>query len=291
MRFQRITPAQAYGHPDFVTDVPIQGPTDEGIRAADCWWTQNVLPVRKPACVDCRGPIPLWAKNPTAWNGGPPEYGGNGGPNCRGEILVHNGRRVAGFALDGHDGVRGWSVAEYRDGGSLSAAGDPAATFTSDQQAWVVATLNSLNTNIGQSTGTSCTSWQDAGTNLAAAVGCFQFWANGNGKGSLRTDGVLDQDTLKLLVQTAQAHAGDFPTMFPTAPAVPEPPPAPAAPAAPVAPAAPAAPPPPEPPPVDNSGAVVEAGMTKNAKLALGIASAIVVGGVVYTATRRRKKS
>jgi hypothetical protein len=282
MRFQRITPAQAYGHPDFVTDVPIQGPTDEGIRAADCWWTQNVLPQPRsaggkgPACVDCHGPVPMWANNPTAWNGGPAEYGGNGGPNCFGERLQHNGRYVAGFALD--------------------AAGDSAATLTSDQQTWVANTLMVLNQKIVAATGTNCLSWQDpvSGNPVernAAAIGCFQSWANANGKGSLRTDGVLDQDTLKLLVQTAQAHAGDFPTMFPTAPAVPEPPPAPAAPAAPVAPAAPAAPPPPEPPPVDNSGAVVEAGMTKNAKLALGIASAIVVGGVVYTATRRRKKS
>src|SRR5262249_31799998 len=35
------TPAQAYGSPDFVTDVPVQGPTDEGLRAQACWWVQN----------------------------------------------------------------------------------------------------------------------------------------------------------------------------------------------------------------------------------------------------------
>ena len=70
------TPAQVSGRYDFVTDVPIQGPTDEGIRAADCWWTQNVLPQPSgngsksgapgpgPACSDCNGPIPRWVNRP-----------------------------------------------------------------------------------------------------------------------------------------------------------------------------------------------------------------------------------
>ena len=134
----RITPAQAHGHPDFVTDVPIQGPTDPGMRAAACWWTQNVLPVQSPACVDCKGPIPLWAKNPTAWGGGWPQYGGNGGGNCTptwyGDRVRIGSRSVAGFALDGPS--------------------DPPATLSSDQQAWVVSALTILNTQIGQSTGT-----------------------------------------------------------------------------------------------------------------------------------------
>ncbi|KKM19082.1 hypothetical protein LCGC14_1659220 [marine sediment metagenome] len=57
-----MTPAQANPDvADFVTDVATQGPTDEGIRAADCWYVQNVLPAQ-PACVDCKGPIPRWAQ-------------------------------------------------------------------------------------------------------------------------------------------------------------------------------------------------------------------------------------
>ncbi len=57
-----MTPAQANPDvADFVTDVATQGPTDEGIRAADCWYAQHVLPAR-PACVDCEGPIPKWAQ-------------------------------------------------------------------------------------------------------------------------------------------------------------------------------------------------------------------------------------
>ncbi len=249
-----MTPAQASGRYDFVEDVPIQGPTDPGMRAAACWWTQNVLPVKSPACVDCKGPVPLWAKNPTAWGGGWPQYGGNGGPNCGPSPIRYGSRAVAGFALD--------------------AAGDPAATLASDQQTWVISALNNLNTQIGQATGTSCPGWQDAGTSFAAAVGCFQLWANFNRKGSLRTDGVLDQDTLTVLQAVAAAHPADFPTPFPAAaPAtLPEPPPVTAATV-------------PPPPPVEKKGRFE---FSTGAKIALGVASAIAVGGVVYTATRKR---
>ena len=47
-----MTPAQAYGHPT-LDDVPVQGPTDPGMRAADCLFAQTRLPVKNPACVDC----------------------------------------------------------------------------------------------------------------------------------------------------------------------------------------------------------------------------------------------
>lgn len=287
------TPARAYGHPDFVTDVPVQGPTDEGIRAADCWWTQNVLPQPRsaggkgPACVDCHGPVPMWANNPTAWNGGPPEYGGNGGPNCFGERLQHNGRYVAGFALD--------------------AAGDPAATLTGDQQGWVFSALAMLNRQITATTGTNCSSWQEPGANLAAAVGCFQSWANANGKGPVRSDGVLDEDTLCALIATTVAHAADFQTPFPdpsgqrcyggAAPSAPSTPsPAPATPAVPATPAAPVASkaaailePPPVAAPGEKGLREKLSGLSLHEKIALGIASAVVVGGAVYTATRKKR--
>jgi hypothetical protein len=295
------TPAQAYGHPDFVTDVPIQGPTDEGIRAADCWWTQNVLPKPpgngqdgpRPSCVDCTGPIPTWANNPTAWGGGPRAYGGNGGNDCGNrwirEPVRRAGRYVAGFALDG--------------------TGDPAAALASDQQGWVNSALSMLNRRITATTGSSCASWQEPGTNLAAAVGCFQGWVNGNGKGSLRTDGVFDDDTLNALISVAEAHPDDFPTPYPddadttttTAAALPNPPPAPAAtvtvPAAAAAtPPPPASPPPPagstmpEPPPMPVAEAKSKLrSLNTNEKIALGVASAIVAGGVIYTATRKKR--
>lgn len=87
------TPAQVSGNYDFVNDVPIQGPTDPGMRAASCWWTQNVLPVKDPACVDCKGPVPTWARNPSAWGGGPAEYTGNGYPCGWGKEMVRYGDR------------------------------------------------------------------------------------------------------------------------------------------------------------------------------------------------------
>lgn len=229
----------------------------------------------------------MWANNPTAWNGGPPEYGGNGGPNCFGERLQHNGRYVAGFALD--------------------AAGDPAATLTGDQQGWVFSALAMLNRQITATTGTNCSSWQEPGANLAAAVGCFQSWANANGKGPVRSDGVLDEDTLCALIATTVAHAADFQTPFPdpsgqrcyggaapSAPSTPSPAPAtPAVPATPAAPVASKAAAIPEPPPVAAPGekGLREklSGLSLHEKIALGIASAVVVGGAVYTATRKKR--
>jgi hypothetical protein len=58
-----LTPAQASGHPDFVTDVATQGPTDPGQREAACRWAQT-LPTR-PGCVDCTGPLPPWLRAPS----------------------------------------------------------------------------------------------------------------------------------------------------------------------------------------------------------------------------------
>jgi hypothetical protein len=271
-----VTPAQASGNYDFVTDVPIQGPTDPGIRAADCWWTQNVLPVKKPACVDCNGPIPTWARNPSAWGGGPAEYSGNGYPNGWGkEAVRYHGSRARGF--------------------TLGAAGDSTATLTGDQQTWVVNALINLNQQIGQATGSSCRGWLDlSGTiswsavpgmvqpiEITAATKCFQSWYNANLQGTLRTDGVLDQDTLNSLVRTATAHSVDFPTPFPAsspvvasapslvAPSVPDPVPAPV----------------PAPPPEKE-------GLSMGAKIGIAAAGTFVVGGLVYAiAASASKKS
>jgi hypothetical protein len=253
-----MTPAQASGRYDFVTDVPVQGPTDEGIRAADCWWVQNRLPANKTTCTDRRtGPVPMWANRPASWGGGWPEYGGNGGPNCSPEQVRYGGCAARGFSLDG--------------------ASDPAASVSSDQQAWVVSTLTNLNTQIGQATGTACASWQDPGANLAAAVGCFQSWYNYNANGQLRTDGVLDQDTLNAIQSTAAAHTSDFPTPYPAA--------ATAAPAAP-APTTAATTTVPEPPPMP----IEKKGLSRNAMIGIGVAGAAVLGTVVVVAVKGRKR-
>jgi len=55
-----VTPAQATGHPTF-DDFGPGGPTNSGDRAADCWYANHALPAR-PACSDCDGVIPPWAK-------------------------------------------------------------------------------------------------------------------------------------------------------------------------------------------------------------------------------------
>lgn len=180
------TPAQAYGHPDFVTDVPVQGPTDEGIRAHDCWFRQNVLPAR-PACVDCKGPIPMWAQT----------------KGLLGNSVSFGGRGALGFALRGPSDPEIWT--------KLSTA----------QQQWIVDTLTKLDSIIRQQTGTSCQSW---GPSITAAGGCFQMWFNANKMGLtkadgsplvLRTDRVWDQDSLDALRTVAAMDPKDFPTPYP----------------------------------------------------------------------------
>ncbi len=183
------TPAQAYGHPEFVTDVPVQGPTDEGMRAASCWHVQHNLPTTRPACVDCKGPIPMWAQS---------------GAVGVGEQLSFSGVGMPGFALLGPNDPEIWSK------------------LNSDQQMWVSNTLNKLNTLIMSQSGTSCPTWGPA-INLAG--GCFQVWYNHvygpslqqmvSPSKTLRTDGVFDEDTLCALVMVAGIHAADFPTPFP----------------------------------------------------------------------------
>lgn len=179
-----MTPAQAYGHPDFVTDVPVQGPTDPGIRAADCRYAQNVLP-QQPACVDCsKGPIPMWAMTK-----------GTG----LSESISYGGRGALGFA-------------------GLDGPGDPRVELTPDGQHWVMNALNDLNTKIIASKNAPCATWAP---NLDAMVGCFQGWFNVNISGPsggaakmLRTDANLDQDTLDAIKMVVSRD----PTSFPSAP-------------------------------------------------------------------------
>jgi len=175
--------------------------------------------------------------------------------------------------------VRGFSLAD-------------APALTSDQQAWVVATLTSLNTLIGAATGTTCPSWQDPGTNLQAAVSCFQGWYNANSGGTLPTDGNLDPNTVQALVATTQAHPSDFGTQFPSgaAPASdsPVPPDASAAatPAPPAAPTTAAAAPSPVPPSA-SSALDKFRNLSTPAKVGIGLAGVALVAGVVHMARKK----
>jgi hypothetical protein len=185
-----VTPAQASGQPNFVTDWPVQGPTDPGIRAGDCWFAQNQLPA-KPACVDCDGPVPAWART-TGLAGGQAM-----------ETISFGGVGVAGFAVGG--------------------AGDPDVFDGLDaaQQIWVRDALVKLNDYVTSTSKTSCPTWTDPRLNpLSGAVGCFQSWFNANfskaASQTLRADGVLDEDTLcALATVTGVYHAPDFTTPFP----------------------------------------------------------------------------
>jgi hypothetical protein len=191
-----MTPAEANPSvANFVTDHPVQGPTDEGLRAADCWWVQHVLPAR-PACVDCKGPIPMWAQRSLSVVRG--ESAGIG------EQISLGGRRVTGFG-----NIVG-----------IAAAGDPEiwTKLSPEQQTWIVTTLTKLNDLIVTATGTSCPTW---GPSITAAGGCFQSWYNANylpinpSAVQLRTDGVFDEDTLCALMLQAALNPPEFPAPFP----------------------------------------------------------------------------
>ena len=284
------TPAQAYGHPDFVTDVPIQGPTDQGLREASCWFARNRVP-KDPACVDCgNGPVPSWARHSLC--------PANRGPGSGiGEAISLGGRGVLGFAF--------------------GAAGSPEvySTLTLDQQSWVAAALSHLNDNIVKSSGTSCPGWAPA---IGPASSCFQAWYNGNyaapngPANPLRTDGVFDEDTLCALLGITNSYPLDFINVFPDpakqhcqgGAAVVQPPPAPVSPApispapAPVSPPPPVAPAPATPPLVAPSPAAIAAksgvnvlGVNLSKGEIIGIGAGVAaVGGLIYAGTRGRRK-
>ncbi len=188
-----MTPAQASGQPDFVTDWPIQGPTDPGMRAADCWFAQNRIPTpQNAACVDCKGPIPMTSLASNRSSG-------------LSEQISFGGKGALGFALE--------------------SAGDPEiwSNLKADQQAWVLSTLTQLNALIQKSNpGSMCPGWvtPSGASGITGATGCFQMWFNsvyppGTTVRQLRTDGVFDQDTLDGIKTITQIHASDFPTPFP----------------------------------------------------------------------------
>lgn len=288
------TPAQAYGHPDFVTDVPIQGPTDQGLREASCRFAQTKVP-KKPSCVDCGdGPVPVWTRNslcPGTNQGQGSGIAGLGG-------ISYGGRAVAGFAI--------------------GKAGDPDvfAALSPDQQNWIMAALSQLNDRIVQTTGSSCPTW---GLTIGAATNCFQVWytanyAPPNGPANpLRLDGVFDEDTLCALLGITGSYPLDFINVFPDpakqhcqgpAAVVPPPPPVAPPPAPAVAPVAPAPPAPPAPtpaapvapaaiiPPAPTTPAattkILGMNLTKGEMIGAGAVGVVAIGGILYAVTRKK---
>jgi hypothetical protein len=96
-------------------------------------------------------------------------------------------------------------------GFALEKAGDPDVwdKLSPSQQTWLANVKQKLNDLIVQTTGTKCATWGPDVT-FTGATKCFQAWYNSYGN-NLRTDGVLDQDTLSAFIETAQAHPTDFP--------------------------------------------------------------------------------
>lgn len=202
-----MTPAQASGNPNqWINDWPVQGPTDPGIRAADCWWVKNALPTQSPACVDCK---------------------------TRGGLLG----------------------AAFSDWG-LGAVGDPdiADRLTPEQQGWVAGGISHLAPK-GE-----C----PPGSDLAGMIKCFQ---NGYNRETaslpvrrLRTDGVLDEDTLCAL-QSFVADNGGTPFPDPTKTYCQSP------------------------QPVTGTSS-----LSKGAIAGIAAAGAVVVGGIVYAVTRTPRR-
>lgn len=183
-----------------------------------------------------------------------------------GESVSFGGARARGFSLGGPPL------------GALGAAGDPDVyeTLAANQQAWVQNALVTLNTMVTKATGTSCPTWAPA---VPQATGCFQAWYNANygatqGGKTLRTDGVVDLDTLNALQMIAGMHPSDFPTPYPQT-AAPL-----ANPSVPTAnPATPSAPP-------AAVAAAATSGLSTGEMFGIGLAGATVLGGIVYAATR-----
>ena len=222
------TPAQAaniarnngtYG--DWVTDVPVQGPTDEGIRKAGCWWKNNVL----DKVTDDQGAmVPRWTQSSVLCLGD--RVGGVA------ETIRRGGVRIGALGADPPAVAAPATAANSPPSQSAltktPTAGPPAppgiwSKLSDAESHWVAATLIQLNTLIVKAGNKPCATWPadlltsdaTAIAKMPAAVACFQGWFNANMGGSLRTDGTLDEKTACALVVTTGQHASDFPTLYP----------------------------------------------------------------------------
>jgi hypothetical protein len=175
------SPAEIIDRPNFVTDYPVQGPTDPGIRAADCWWKNNVLP-KQPSCVDCTGgPVPMWTRM-TIPGGTRSGVGAAGDPDA-----------WVGLTAD----QQAWVL------GALSTLN---ASITRDTGTMCPSWAAPSNAS-GITNASGCfQSWFNASYGGQSSIG------NGT---LLRVDGVFDEDTLCALITVAKAHPSDFPAQFP----------------------------------------------------------------------------
>jgi hypothetical protein len=213
------TPAQAANiahrngtYQDWVSDVPIQGPTDEGIRRADCWWKNNVL----DKVTDNQGAVvPRWTQHSL----------------CIGNRLVESGIGGVGDPIQMRLDGKTLSTPTVQAAGSPVASGAPTpammaapaspgiwSKLSAAESSWVMTTLTQLNALILKAGNKPCATWPaDPTKTTAAAVACFQGWFNTNSKPStaLRVDGTLDDASLCALVAVTEQHAADFTVPYP----------------------------------------------------------------------------
>jgi hypothetical protein len=226
------TPAQAAEimqrrgtYRDWVTDVPVQGPTDEGIRRAGCWWKNNVL----DKVTDRQGAmVPRWTQSSALCVGGRPVAAGVGGV---GEVVRRGNVRIGALGQGSSAPPPAPAAATAPPAAAVNLPPPPGiwATLSEAESHWIAATLIKLNDLILKAGSKPCTSWpadllQDDASAVAkmpTAVACFQGWFNLNVKPTrmpmlaLRTDGTLDHATLCAIVAVAKDHASDFPTPYP----------------------------------------------------------------------------
>jgi hypothetical protein len=135
-------------------------------------------------------------------------------------------------------------------------------SLSRSQQTWVMDTLVKLDSKIRSSTGTTCPTF---GPSVTAAGGCFQAWFNSNYKGLtaltdsngtpivLRTDGVFDQATLDALRTVVGMDPASFPAPYPGL-------------------------------------ATEKKKLSTGAMVGIAAGGAVVLGGVVYLATRKPRR-
>jgi hypothetical protein len=200
------TPAQAaniahrngtYG--DWVIDVPVQGPTDPGIRAAGCWWKDNVL----DKVTDQQGAVvPRWTQSSVLCVRGRPLKAGVAGVGD--PISLRNVEKLANQPATT----------------SPAAAAVPFAGAAPDarESQWVMNTITQLNALILKAGNKPCATWPaDPTKAMPAVVACFQGWFNANNHPSdaLRTDGTIDDATVCALIAVTKQHTADFTTPYP----------------------------------------------------------------------------
>lgn len=179
-----MTPAQASGRQNFVTDVPVQGPTDRGLREAACRHAETLPSSSCPSCCERTGLL-----------------------NDR---ISYNGAGVSGFSLGAAGDPEVWT--------KLTAAQQAwvSATLIKLNDLIVKATGTTCPT-----WGPSITAAGGCFQNWFNANNPGFTKPDGS-KLVLRTDGVFDQDTLSALQTIAGTNPTDFPTPYPSAMGAPE---------------------------------------------------------------------